>query len=117
MTGSGYVVRVELPGGESSEVYGRLHQEMGRAEFYPYFVSTQGETLALPHATYVHEGAPPYFSLEQAHASAQSAAQIVDPEARILSFEKGEALFTNLNRWHLPGTSRVGGPIHVPLGE
>lgn len=114
---AGYVVRVELSGGESSEVYGWLQQEMGRAEFYPYFVSTQGETLALPRATYVHEGAPLYFSLEQAHASAQSAAQIVDPEARVLTLEKGEALSTNLKRWPPPGTSGIGGPIHVPLGE
>ncbi|MCU1313967.1 MAG: hypothetical protein JWM54_1724 [Acidobacteriaceae bacterium] len=53
---AGYVGRIELPGGESSEVYNRLHFEMGRAEFYPYFVSIQDETLELPHATYVHEG-------------------------------------------------------------
>jgi hypothetical protein len=96
---AGYIVRVELPGGESSEVYKMLHLEMGKAEFLPYFLAREGN-LTLPHGTYVHEGAGTYRNAQQAHFAAITAARNVDPEARAVTFQKEEAIYSdNLKRW------------------
>jgi hypothetical protein len=66
----GDVVRVELPGGESSDLYKKLDREMGQEYFSSWF-SDQGEAFELPHGTYQNHPPGPYRNLEQAHLAAR----------------------------------------------
>ena len=99
---NGYLVRIELPGDQSGELYKRLHLEMGKKDFMRWFLSDlEPGKFEMPHATYLHEGLSIYKSVQEAYQAAYLAASAVDPQARIIALEKGQAVYS-------PGFIRIG---------